>query len=110
MVWLIKIVFPASSIHVALTTFIECFYNVDTSYANEGGTNNLNAGYPQPDAEHCRTFCLTTYPSAAEYYDYTTPKYTNNPNKCWCKKADMGRTVNPGVISGNVKCAPAVGK
>ena len=107
MVWLI--VSPTSTIHLVSTTFIECFYNVDTTYPNEGGTNNLNVGDAQPDAEHCRTFCLTTYPSA-EYYDYTSARYTNNPNKCWCKKADMGTVASPGVISGNVKCAPAEGK
>ena len=82
----------------------ECTIEEDTSYAG----NDLNDGLEDPkqdDAESCRSFCKSDYPSA-KYFTWVGPDVTwqRGRNACWCKDSDSGRMDGRGKTSGAVTC------
>ena len=64
--------------------------------------NDINNGDPQNDAESCRSFCQSNYPTA-KYFSLGTG------NACRCKTSNSGRIVKQGVVSGNVMCTGKFG-
>ena len=81
-----------------------CVIEEDTMYFG----NDLNDGLNDPkqyDAESCRSFCKSDYPSA-KYFNWVGPHapWTPGHNTCWCKYSDSGRRAETGHTSGEVTC------
>ena len=66
------------------------YYGYDT---NRGRDN------PQPDAEHCRTFCRSNHPETL-YFTWAT-----QGGECWCKTSKQGRREGDDITSGQVYCS-----
>ena len=70
--------------------------------------NDLNNGLEGPqqhDAESCRSFCRSDYPSA-KFFNWIGPNadWTSGHNTCWCKSSDSGKKGERGHTSGQTAC------
>ena len=84
-----------TTVTTTMTTSVpECMIENNIAYS----VNDINnGGDPQNDAQSCRSFCKSNYPTA-KYFTLGTA------NNCRCKTSNSGRKVNQGAVSGNVMC------
>ena len=87
----------------------ECVIEEDIS----NHSNDINDGRNDPkqyDAESCKSFCKSTYPTA-KYFKWVSPyaAWTPGHNTCWCKYSDSDRRDERGQTSGDVTCGDSGG-
>ena len=83
-----------------------CLIEENFSY-NSYDVNNGWSDPKQNDAESCRAFCESTYPTASFFEWYSPSNYykDSNPgsiNSCWCSTSNAGRTPLQGHHSGEI--------
>ena len=78
----------------------DCKSCVNTAYFDASGKTNLNkdtagakkATKTTADAESCKAFCKTDYPTEAKYFSWVDGKQTKfgerYKNTCWCRTKD----------------------
>ena len=78
----------------------------EISYGHGSSVNDAMADPKRNDAESCRSFCKSNYPTAM-YFTWisTTSSWTAAHKRCYCKTSNAGpRVNNGGTFSGNVHC------
>ena len=99
------IVCPSTSSPTITTDGLSnCTFEENISYT---GTE-LNAGTDGPaqdDAESCRSFCKSNYPSAT-HFGWVTPSsdWIEGRKTCWCKTTIVGAESQQDIIAGVVNC------
>ena len=74
---------------------IEENIDYDGHNTNDGTTDPI-----QHDAESCRLFCMSNYPTAT-YFKWFNKK-GRLCNTCWCKTSKTGRKTSDGIFSGEI--------
>ena len=78
----------------------------EVAYGQGSSVNDPAADPKRNDAESCRSYCKSNYPTTI-YFSWisTTSSWTQGHKRCYCKTSNAGpRVNNGGTFSGNVHC------
>ena len=81
------------------TTADACPIEVDMAYPDATNVNNGHNDPRQIDAESCRSFCESNYPTAKFFVWASLPSYNG---QCFCKASDAGKDIRLGMHSGEI--------
>ena len=92
----------STSTTTSTTTSDDCL--IEENIGNTSSDlNNGNTYDRQNDAQSCRSFCKSNYPTAL-YFTWMSPAHhwVAGREACFCKSSDAGRRSEPGVYFGEI--------